>query len=85
MPKSCKHLTEIRNVTPLSKRCVQCEKTGDTWVQLRLCRSCGFVGCCNSSKNKHAIEHYHETKHPIIESFEPVEGWKWCYIDELFM
>ena len=56
---------------------------GDSWVHLRLCLSCGHVGCCDSSKNKHATKHFHRTKHPIIQSFEPGEDWRWCYVDEI--
>ena len=59
-----------------------CLKIGDTWVHLRLCMTCGHVGCCDSSKNKHATKHFHMTKHPIIKSFQPGEEWGWCYIDE---
>ena len=56
---------------------------GDRWVHLRLCLGCGHVGCCDSSKNKHATKHFHATKHAIMRSFEPGENWGWCYIDEL--
>ena len=55
------------------------------WVHLRLCRTCGHVGCCDDSKNKHATKHFHSTQHPIITSLEPGEDWSWCYIDELAM
>jgi uncharacterized UBP type Zn finger protein len=56
------------------------------WMSgLRLCLSCGHVGCCDSSKNKHATKHFRGTEHPIIKSFEPDEDWKWCYVDETFM
>ena len=58
---------------------------GDTWVHLRLCLTCGHVGCCDSSKNKHATKHFHATNHPIIQSFEPGEDWGWCYIDQLML
>ncbi|MCS6303060.1 MAG: UBP-type zinc finger domain-containing protein [Nitrospira sp.] len=58
---------------------------GDTWVYLRLCLSCGHVGCCDSSKNTHATKHFHKTHHPIVRSFEPGEHWRWCYADELMM
>lgn len=56
---------------------------GDTWVHLRLCRSCGHVGCCDDSKNRHAHKHFVATKHPIISSFEPGEDWSWCFADEV--
>jgi uncharacterized UBP type Zn finger protein len=62
--------------------CEECLKMGDVWVHLRLCLECGHVGCCDSSKNKHATKHYHRTKHPVIRSLEPGERWLWCYVDE---
>lgn len=63
--------------------CEDCVKIGDTWVHLRLCLECGHVGCCDSSKNKHATKHFHATNHPIVQSIEPGEDWRWCYIDEV--
>jgi uncharacterized UBP type Zn finger protein len=84
MPDSCKHLQEAHETKANSKGCEECLKMGDTWVHLRLCLSCGHVGCCDSSKNKHATKHYHSTKHPVIRSFEPGEAWRYCYVDELF-
>ena len=56
--------------------------TGDTWVHLRLCLACGFVGCCDSSPNQHATEHFEEAGHPLIQSFERGEDWIWCYVDD---
>ena len=50
---------------------------------LRICRTCGHVGCCDQSKNKHATKHFHRSKHPIIEGYDPPEGWGWCYVDEV--
>lgn len=85
MATTCTHLDQIRQVTPSARGCEDCLKMGDTWVHLRLCLSCGHVGCCDSSKNKHATKHYHKTSHPIVRSFEPGENWRWCYPDELFM
>ncbi len=81
---TCHHLTHIQDVTPKTKGCEECEKIGDTWVELRLCLSCGHVGCCDSSKNKHATKHFKATGHPIMESFgdNPGKPWRWCYIDE---
>ena len=58
---------------------------GDTWVHLRLCRTCGHVGCCDDSKNKHATKHFKAIGHPIITSLEPGEDWSWCYVDQLAM
>ena len=83
MASSCRHLSEVKNVTPRTKGCEECEKTSDSWVQLRLCLTCGHVGCCDSSKNKHATKHFHEAHHPIMQSFEPGQNWRWCYIDQM--
>ena len=83
MAKRCTHLDEIHFKTTDKHVCEDCVKSGDKWVHLRLCLECGHVGCCDSSKNKHATKHFHSTKHPIIKSFEPGEDWGWCYVDEV--
>lgn len=77
--KACHHMDETKPVTPSGTGCKECLETGDSWVHLRVCLSCGHVGCCDSSKNKHATEHFHKTQHPIIRSFEPGEAWAYCY------
>ena len=83
MASPCKHLSHPR-ITSTSKHvCEECIKTGDTWVHLRLCMECGHVGCCDSSRNKHATKHFHATQHPVIRSIEPGETWTWCYVDEI--
>ena len=79
----CTHLDQTHEVKANTQGCEECLKTGDRWVHLRLCLSCGHVGCCDSSKNKHATKHYHRSKHPVIQSFQPDESWKWCYVDEI--
>jgi len=79
---SCPHTSQIQKVTPSAQGCEDCLKVGGRWVHLRLCLTCGHVGCCDSSPNKHATKHFHSTKHPIIQSFEPGENWRWCYVDE---
>jgi uncharacterized UBP type Zn finger protein len=79
----CEHVTDVRDVEPRTPNgCEECLKTGSRWVHLRLCRSCGHVGCCDSSPNRHATKHFHATRHPIITSFEKGEDWSWCYVDE---
>jgi uncharacterized UBP type Zn finger protein len=83
----CKHLANLerprsRPLTPSSLGCKECLETGDAWVHLRLCMTCGHVGCCDDSLNKHATHHFQETKHPVAKSFEPGEAWAWCYVDE---
>ena len=81
----CKHLDQINDVTPSSSGCEECLVLGDTWVHLRMCLTCGRVACCNSSKNKHATKHYEAFNHPLIESAQPGEDWRWCYIDQVFI
>jgi uncharacterized UBP type Zn finger protein len=80
---TCTHTDQIRDVSPDANGCVDCLDIGDKWVHLRLCMICGNVGCCDSSKNKHASAHATATDHPIVQSFEPGEDWYWCYVDEV--
>lgn len=80
----CSHVDGIRAVAPRTPRgCEECLRAGDRWLHLRLCTTCGHVGCCDSSPNRHATKHFHETGHPIVRSFEPGEDWGWCYADEV--
>jgi uncharacterized UBP type Zn finger protein len=83
MSKSCQHGDQITVTTTHTHVCEDCVKTGDTWMHLRLCLSCGHVGCCDQSKNKHATRHFRETQHPLIRSIEPGESWVWCYVDKV--
>ena len=80
----CEHIAAILAVKPSADGCEDCLKIGDSWVHLRLCKSCGHVGCCDNSKNRHATFHYHDSHHPIIKSHEPGEDWGYCYIDDMF-
>jgi uncharacterized UBP type Zn finger protein len=79
----CTHLDQIKDVTPSANGCEECLKTGSSWVHLRICLSCGHVGCCDDSPNTHATKHFHATQHPIMASFERGEDWGWCYVDEV--
>jgi uncharacterized UBP type Zn finger protein len=81
----CEHISQVQDVTPSGKGCKECLEMGDTWVHLRICKICGHVGCCDNSKNKHATKHFHETGHPVIQSFEPGETWGYCYVDDLYI
>ena len=83
MPQACEHVKQIRDVKPHTTGCEECLRMGDGWVHLRLCLVCGHVGCCDSSKNKHATKHYHATHHAVMQSIEPGEDWKWCYVDNM--
>ena len=79
---ACSHRGEMKIMEPTTDLCAKCVAMGDSWVQLRMCTSCGNVGCCDSSKNKHATAHFRESGHPIIRSIERGEDWKWCYVDQ---
>ena len=83
---TCTHLDQIRtSSTPRTDGCEECLREGKDWVHLRLCLTCGHVGCCDDSKKKHATAHFHSAGHPLIESLEPDENWRWCYVDEILV
>jgi uncharacterized UBP type Zn finger protein len=79
----CEHIQEAKDLEPSKRVCEDCIKTGDRWVHLRICLTCGHVGCCDSSKNRHATKHFHASNHPLVRSIEPGETWGWCYVDEV--
>ncbi len=83
MATTCSHLDQIHDVKPHTKGCEECMKSGDDWVHLRMCLVCGHVGCCDSSKNKHATRHFGHTEHPVMRSIERGEDWGWCFVDEV--
>jgi hypothetical protein len=77
------HLAAVRPVGPETPEgCAECLSTGTPWVHLRLCLTCGHVGCCDSSPMRHASAHAHTVGHPIVRSFEPGENWRWCYVHQ---
>ena len=84
---ACTHLdtVELTELPAVVDGCEDCLKTGDPWCHLRICLTCGHVGCCDSSPNKHASAHAEASGHPIIRSVQPGEDWSWCYVDELAM
>jgi hypothetical protein len=80
---ACSHIQQAQDPGPRTPGgCEECLASGDAWVHLRLCRACGHVGCCDSSKNKHATAHFEATGHPVIRSAQPGERWSWCYVDQ---
>jgi predicted ester cyclase len=83
--KGCSHLDDIRVYETDVDVCPQCATQGDVWPALRMCLICGFVGCCDTSKNKHMKQHYQETGHSIFRSIRLDEGWGWCYEDNAFL
>jgi len=74
-------MDQVRDVTPSAQGCEDCLRIGARWVHLRMCMTCGHVGCCNSSPNRHATAHHRATGHPIMRSIEPGETWLWCSVD----
>jgi thioredoxin reductase (NADPH) len=80
---TCIHEDSIRDVIPSADGCEECLKAGDEWVHLRICRTCGHVGCCDESRNKHAAKHFRDTGHPIVEAYDQPDGWGWCYVDRV--
>lgn len=83
----CPHTgpAHVRDVRPSTPGCEECLKTGASWVHLRICMACGHVGCCDSSPNRHATQHFHATQHPVMRSLEPGEAWGYCYVDEVVL
>jgi uncharacterized UBP type Zn finger protein len=83
----CTHLEAVEMLEPPVPvaGCEECLRLGMRWVHLRMCQTCGRVGCCDNSPGRHATAHHHESGHPIIRSVEPDEDWSWCYVDELMM
>jgi hypothetical protein len=83
---NCKHIKEVNLDTQgKTKGCEECEKIGSDWVHLRLCLSCGHVGCGDSLVNKHGTKYFQKTDHQIIKSYDPGENWKWSYEDKIFI
>ena len=82
---ACSHLDQVLLLEPSEPvtGCEQCLAMGSTWVHLRMCHTCGMIGCCDSSPNRHASRHAHEVGHPIARSVEPGEDWSWCFVDEM--
>ena len=84
-PETCSHYGQVQDVEASSSGCEDCLKIGSEWLNLRVCLTCGHVGCCDSSPNRHASAHYHATGHPIIQSFNPGETWIYCYPDDIIL
>ncbi len=79
----CSHLDAIVDVAPSGNGCVECLEMGSSWVHLRRCTTCGHIGCCDASTNRHATAHFGASAHPLIQSYEPGEDWFWCYVDDV--
>jgi uncharacterized UBP type Zn finger protein len=81
---ACSHLDQVEILRPPAEiaGCEECLKIGGTWLHLRMCQTCGQIGCCDSSPNRHASRHARDAEHPVLRSVEPGEDWSWCVIDE---
>ena len=84
MSAPCLHLdmVQVLELPDSIPGCEDCLKIGASWVHLRMCQTCGHIGCCDSSPNRHATAHFRADGHPVVKSAEPGEDWSWCYIDE---
>lgn len=81
---TCDDLANAVDITDRTPgQCEDCVANGTRWVHLRTCLSCGQVGCCDSSPEKHATRHYQDTEHPVMRSAEPGEKWRWCFVHEV--
>jgi uncharacterized UBP type Zn finger protein len=84
MASACEHLDRVQVAKPeTTEGCAECLRSGDRWVHLRVCRTCGEVGCCDSSPNHHASSHAAAAGHPIATSMQPGESWSWCFVDRV--
>lgn len=84
MPK-CPHTDAVRDIAPISATCEECAKSGARPVALRICQTCGHVGCCDSTPGRHARAHFHATGHPIIEPLAGARKWTWCYACDAYL
>jgi uncharacterized UBP type Zn finger protein len=80
LTERCEHVSEVQQVTPRTSGCEECLALGAPWNELRVCLSCGHVGCCEDSVHAHALQHFNTTGHPLIASLDRGETWGWCYI-----
>ena len=83
--RSCTHVTAAQPLPPARLACPTCIRDSTTWVKLRICLTCGFVGCCDTSIGRHAVSHFETTGHPVMRSIEPSDTWGWCYLDKAYL
>ncbi len=82
MSDLCNHFHQVKeSIEPNTKGCEECEKEHLPWVALRMCLTCGHVGCCDSSVGRHAAKHFEDTEHPVMLAL-PTKSWKWCHVHE---
>ena len=83
--RRCAHAAAARDISARSTTCSGCDAQGMHWLKLRMCLSCGNVGCCDSSAGHHARDHFEATGHPVMRSIEPGDAWAWCYPDKAYL
>jgi len=83
--RRCSHMTAVPAVPEPPLACAACERDSSRWVHMRMCVTCGSIGCCDSSPGLHALGHFRDTGHPVMRSVEPGESWAWCYIDKAYL
>jgi len=76
----CEHFGDVVDVAPRTNACEACSALGETWSELRVCQTCGHVGCCEDSRHAHALQHFRATGHPLIMPLSRDERWAWCYV-----
>ena len=84
MIEPCEHFDTIRDVPARTRGCEECTALREAWTELRVCLTCGHVGCCEDSKHAHALQHFNATGHPMIASLERGQTWGWCYVDRRY-
>jgi uncharacterized UBP type Zn finger protein len=80
MAERCEHFGALRPVRPTGRGCAECIAMGSKWTELRVCLTCGHVGCCEDSRNAHALAHFKATGHPVIAPYDGTAAWTWCYV-----
>lgn len=85
MSDTCTHRDQIRDVAPRTQGCEECLALGEPWTLLRLCLVCGHVGCCDTSRHRHATQHFEATGHPLVRLLEKDRETDWCYIDQTYL
>ena len=82
---TCTHTDQIQQVTPKTEGCEECTAAGEQWVALRMCLTCGHVGCCDSTPGKHATGHFEATGHPVMKAIKGQRDFQWCYVDKAYV
>lgn len=80
---SCSHLPK-KFAKPRTNKCEGADS--DNVLDLRVCLTCGYVGCCEDSPGKHIEKHAKESGHQVIASYPAdKDSFKWCYKDNDYL